>query len=276
MKEEIPGLKLAFAGRENFAYTLARSALYEKKENHKNDVSHMHDAIEIYVNVKGSVSFVVGSVVYPVQRGDAIISLPNEFHHCIYRSDGIHEHYCLWVTGLPDGFTARLCGAKGEGNLISMKEDDKEKLLFLLGVMDAEKSNGIPDNAELSALFGIFDLLGQNGGMSVKPAALPELLGRITGYINARFAEDCSEKTLCDKFFISRSTLLRLFAKYLGVTPSKYLLSLRLSEAKSRLEKGESVQSVCYACGFSDYSHFIATFKKRFGITPYRYTRSLQ
>ena len=74
-------------------------------------------------------------------------------------------------------------------------------------------------------------------------------------------------------FFVSRSTVVRQFRKYMNTTPSSYVETRRLAEAKRMLERGESVQDTCERCGFPDYSHFIALFRRRFGITPYRYSR---
>lgn len=73
---------------------------------------------------------------------------------------------------------------------------------------------------------------------------------------------------LCEKFFISRSSLYRAFRNELDINPSKYIENRRLSNAKKLLEQGESVQTASEKSGFPDYSHFISLFKKRFGITP--------
>ena len=48
----------------------------------------------------------------------------------------------------------------------------------------------------------------------------------------------------------------------------------RLAAAKMMLEQGASVQETCAACGFSDYSHFIALFKRKFGTTPFQYAKT--
>ena len=85
--------------------------------DHKDDVSHLHDCCEVYVNLSGDVSFAIGSHVYPVAPGDVIITRPNELHHCIYHSDCRHGHYCLGMrpAAAADDSTVFLVGDGGDG-----------------------------------------------------------------------------------------------------------------------------------------------------------------
>ena len=56
---------------------------------------HFHNQYEIYLNLSGDVSFMVEGNVYPVTRGDMIVTKAYEYHNCIYRSDKPHKHY--WI-----------------------------------------------------------------------------------------------------------------------------------------------------------------------------------
>ena len=126
----------------------------------------------------------------------------------------------------------------------------------------------------IMAFVEILSIIDENRNASISSAAVPSLLSGITGYIDSEYSCDCSIENLCNTFFVSRSTLCRLFRTYLGTTPAKYVTSRRLSEAKKMLKAGSSVGDACFACGFTDYSHFIALFKSRFGITPMKYARN--
>lgn len=239
--------------------------------------SHIHSYCEVYVNVSGDVSFVVEGKVYPISYGDVIITKPNEFHHCVFHSERAHEHYCLWLTmsdqykGLMSCFFDR---ENGEKNLISMKKVDKDALIGHLAVMYRCREQSREESAEsLSALFSVLALLDANRHRTVSSAELPASFIDIVHYIDTSFDKDCSVAKLTRLFFVSRSTVVRQFRKYMNTTPSSYVETRRLAEAKRMLECGESVQNTCEKCGFSDYSHFIALFRRRFGITPYRYSR---
>ena len=48
-----------------------------------------------------------------------------------------------------------------------------------------------------------------------------------------------------------------------------------MSEAVRLLADGAGVTEACLGAGFSDTSHFIALFKKRFGKTPLEYKKQI-
>ena len=72
-------------------------------------------------------------------------------------------------------------------------------------------------------------------------------------------------------YFVSQSTLCRMFRKHLQTTPRLYLESKRLAHSRRLLREGKSVLDACYESGFSDYSNYIRLFKRRFSVTPGQY-----
>lgn len=56
---------------------------------------HTHEECEVYINLSGDVSFMVENHVYPIRSGSVILTRPNEFHHCIYNSDAVSQHFFL-------------------------------------------------------------------------------------------------------------------------------------------------------------------------------------
>lgn len=87
----------------------------------QNEEMHLHDSCEIYVNVSGNGAFMVEKALYPITRGDIIITRPNELHHAVFRPGAVHEHYCIWFRAREDSpFAARFFGReRGDGNLLS-------------------------------------------------------------------------------------------------------------------------------------------------------------
>ena len=68
---------------------------------------------------------------------------------------------------------------------------------------------------------------------------------------------------------LSTRQLERLFAKYVGVSPKRHYLHLRLEKARNLLRQTEfSVTDVCVACGFKSLSHFSKSYRAAFGISP--------
>ena len=60
-----------------------------------------------------------------------------------------------------------------------------------------------------------------------------------------------------------------------GVTPKKYILSVRLDVARQMLDDypERTVADVAERCGFYDKSHFIKNFRETFGVNPGEYTK---
>ena len=60
--------------------------------------SHIHATCEILVHISGDISFNVENNLYPVLPGNIIITRPYEYHHCIYRSNEPHKHFCIFLS----------------------------------------------------------------------------------------------------------------------------------------------------------------------------------
>ena len=72
---------------------------------------------------------------------------------------------------------------------------------------------------------------------------------------------------------LSSRQLERLFAKYLGTSPKKYYLGLRLEKARNLLAQTDmTLMEICVLCGFREPSHFSKTYRKAFGVPPSRDT----
>ncbi|MBV9925477.1 MAG: helix-turn-helix transcriptional regulator [Acidobacteria bacterium] len=71
---------------------------------------------------------------------------------------------------------------------------------------------------------------------------------------------------------LSASHLRLLFRKETGVTPDRYLKSLRIEKATELLENSFlSVKEIMLKVGVGDLSHFVRDFKTARGLTPRQY-----
>ena len=72
---------------------------------------------------------------------------------------------------------------------------------------------------------------------------------------------------------VSARQLERLFARYLGTSPNRYYMSLRLEKARNLLAQTDfSLMEISVLCGFKAPSHFSKTYRKAFGVAPSRDT----
>ena len=233
---------------------------------------HLHDEMEFYVLLEGDVSFMVERSLYHLTAGDVIVTKPNEMHNCILNSDSVHKHMCFWFSAAQPSFFANMLERPfGKENLISLPTPQKQE--FLSVCLDLHQAAIDQDDLKqfyLSLQF-IHLLRSYKTAQQDDVAYIPQLLKDILEDINVHFSSIETLDYFTEKYFISQSTLQRLFKKYLHVTPKIYLETKRLAYSRVLLKQGISVLDACMQAGFPDYSNYIRLFKNRFGITPKRY-----
>lgn len=235
---------------------------------------HVESEIEIFILVDGDVSFAVESKVYKMKRGDIIVTKPNEMHHCIRNTATANDHYCFHFEPSDEAiFGDFMNHGFGCDNLISPSGEDRELILELAEKINREFSGGGDALRRMALVLTLLDTVKKNAGHSEGWERLPEPLDKILEIIDARLSEEDLLDAVCDEFFVSRSTLGRLFKRYLGTTPHMHLEAKRLAIARRMLEQGVSVSESSRAVGFRSTSSFIRLFKRRFGETPLKYAQ---
>lgn len=85
-----------------------------------------------------------------------------------------------------------------------------------------------------------------------------------------------SIKEICKNYSISEYLLKDGFKKLYNNTVYGFVLDKKLEIAKARLEEGElKVKDIAFEIGYENPSHFISAFKKKYGITPKQFTKTL-
>ena len=64
----------------------------------------------------------------------------------------------------------------------------------------------------------------------------------------------------------------RIFRELTGTPPHRFLMNVRMARASEMLLDGVSVTESCFASGFENLSHFIRLFKRKFGVSPSRFS----
>lgn len=91
---------------------------------------------------------------------------------------------------------------------------------------------------------------------------------RIVSYINRHIAEDITLDDICDRFYISKAQLCRIFKKATASTVGEYITVKRLVNARQLILSGTSPTKAYLQCGFRDYSVFYRAYKKQYGEPP--------
>lgn len=102
-----------------------------------------------------------------------------------------------------------------------------------------------------------------------------DIVEQVQHFIRDNFTGDISLEEISRQFNFAPSYLSKIFIKHTGEPPSKYLISLRINEAKYLLANhpGLSVKEVAERVGYPDQFYFSRLFKQVTGCTPKEYQR---
>ncbi|WP_053431180.1 AraC family transcriptional regulator [Halalkalibacterium halodurans] len=96
------------------------------------------------------------------------------------------------------------------------------------------------------------------------------LAQEIEAYIDEHFPEPINHQTLSQRFGLVPSYLSKIFSRYKGISPAKYIVKLRLEATKELLLEnlGLTIKDIAYVVGFEDPSYLSRIFKRETGLSP--------
>ena len=98
---------------------------------------------------------------------------------------------------------------------------------------------------------------------------VPEVVREIQNYLQTHYTQKITLSDLSAMFNLNQFYLQKLFKRYVGQSPSEYMVHLRLTKAKELLLTTHlSISEISYAVGIENTSHFTRQFKAQEGITP--------
>jgi AraC-like DNA-binding protein len=225
---------------------------------------------------EGKRHLVCNNEEYLLNSGDIIIFNPQDPHaceqvdgrkldyRCINIEPKVMREYVREVTGqayLPRFSThvlyqSELVSSLHDLHQLILEEQSdfskEETLLLLLDQLLKDYADMEPPKAE------------QNVTLEIR---------QLCEYMDAHYMKNISLNELSGLSGISKYHLLRLFTRQKGISPYRYLETIRINQAKRLLEHGVLPIDVAAQTSFSDQSHFTNFFKKLIGLTPKQYLR---
>ncbi len=268
----LPQVKEKPLNLSDVKFGIVYSNKFVDPKNPNIEPAHIHDYQEIFFNVSSNVSFLVNNRLYAVPQGDAIFSRDNEVHVCVYNAAQAHEYFCLWIDAEKETINILFPFLKSAFSpLFTFDDETKIRIHTLLKKLYSACQNS-EDSLKKTAYFLEILTLFQNPAFAAKQETkIPVQMQKIIDDIHLHFAEIDHVNDLIKRNFVSPATLNRWFRKYIHLSPREFLESKKLAHAAKLLSQGASVTDACLQSGFSDCSHFIVLFKKKFSETPLKY-----
>ena len=224
-----------------------------------------HPAYEIIYFVEGEATIALGNREFEVHRGSILVIPPGVVHQ---RCAGAISKELFFWTDEPIPYRE---GAAEEGLLL--KDDGEETILSLMTVLVNRFLEVDKNDTALSLLCRlILELLGEKG-ISEHGDPVAEEVRRC---LLSRYGDPelCLGEVLAASGY-QKDHVRRRFRAAFGVTPSEYLTSLRIENAKRllgrRRELNLSVSRIALLCGYYDGLYFSRVFKKVTGLSPKDY-----
>lgn len=236
--------------------------------------NHFHDCYVIGLMIGGRRHLWCRGAEYDLSAGDIVLFNPRDNHCCSplggealdYRAVNIGPQVLsrlLRETGLG---AEELCFTKN----VLFQSDIAQPLAALYDAV-AERA---PKMEREEALFFLLEqLIEECAAPRSEHGGGDERIRLACGYLEEHFAENVALGDLTALTGYGKSYLIRSFTKETGLSPYRYLQTVRLGRAKRFLEGGVPPVEAADLAGFADQSHFTNFFKEFTGVTPKQYQR---
>lgn len=237
--------------------------------------NHFHDYYVIGFIENGTRQLTCKNKNHMITKGHIIIFNPYDNHSCIQSDDDVLDYRGLNISK--------------ETMLLLVEEMTNEKRLpeFCQNVIDNKDlydelyslhqmiMSGSKEFYKEEKLFFFISHLLEQYGYTFFKQTIPccKEIALTCQFIEEHFSEPITLAQLCAYSHLSKSTMLRAFTKYKGITPYRYLQTIRISQAEKLLKQGYSPLEVSFKTGFSDQSHFSNAFNMFTGLSPAAYKR---
>ncbi len=237
---------------------------------------------KINVFMKGDFSVIVGEKVYVPRWGDLCFLVPFESHHGQVPHDTFLDYYQLDVgmqafDALPGGerLLSLLCDREKNKKVFARPDKASADLILqtCAGIESAlDDANPALAFAETVRCLSQMERAFRHSAQP-EPTVLTPHTARVLRIIDECPGENLSIDELARQCSVSPSWLSRTFRQEIGETIHGYMMTQRLKYSVGLLAD-HSVAEVSCLCGFADSSHYIAQFRRHFGMTPFAYRQS--
>ena len=127
----------------------------------------------------------------------------------------------------------------------------------------------------------LYAIAAEFAAMTGKPRGADDNLIHYVMQIKQSMLENCSAPMDMEEVArlsgASSARFYQMFKRYTGLSPLKYMTTVRLNESLCMLaNQASSVKEAAHAVGYSDELYFSRLFKKQMGISPTEYAASAQ
>lgn len=213
---------------------------------------------------------------YDLQAGDLVLFNPRDSHYCAPVGKELLDYRAVNVNPqvMTDAFK-EIMEKDYAPHFVQNVVYQSEIAVSVGDIYDAILADATRMQKE-EAFFYLLEQVFQKYTDSSELLKKPEpdvQIKKLCAYMEQHFSENITLEDLLTMTSYGKSYLLRSFTKQMGISPYRYLQTIRIDKAKKFLEQGIEPIDAAAMAGFSDQSHFTNFFKSFIGLTPKQYQR---
>ena len=208
-------------------------------------------------------------------------------HMVLYKPDEIQK-YVYYLEDTPEVFWIHFTGSDVK-NILAYHGISLDEHVFYCGVLPDYKAlfRKIIQELQLcrygyedyiASLFNDILLLVDRQQHEQKKATgnVQEQIERAAAYFNENYNTKISIDDYAESLHISTNWFIHNFKQYAGMSPAQYILSLRMVNAQSLLERTTyNIKEISEIVGYENPLYFSRVFKKEIGKSPAQYRKEM-
>ncbi len=254
-----------------FGFNLTKDGIMITSDRIQSFYTHTHVYSEMlfYEPFEGHIT--VNDKKVAVDKETVLLLTPNDFHSTTV--NGVTKSKYLKIAFRNDMVNSSLIPQLTHP--IIFKDYTTDTLLseLILKISSNKKLSLEHQGIILNTILLEFLEKGEGIGDEVKKGTQLLVLDAVKT-INEHFFENISLQSVAETLNVTPQHLSITFSKQIGISFSEYLRDKRLKYAADLLlDKKLNVTEICYRCGFRNLSHFLRSFKKKYGTTPKSFSK---
>ncbi|MBS4208888.1 AraC family transcriptional regulator [Bacillus sp. FJAT-50079] len=261
--------------------------------------NHKHSYFEFIYCISGEMEQSINNEVYRLKQGDAIIVKPGLYHHSFtpmtteylvfhfeIEMKEVHAAFQLmknpvisteekvrdqrtisdWVVKFIEEFNMQ--SQKKQSHLV--QEDYLEDMHCAVNALRLHSSV-----IELISILAQYCLSKERLQESDIPASQIRIAHKAANWLENNLHNNVKIEELAKELNFHRSYLTQCFKRAYGISPSDYLIRIRICEAKQLLlETDYSIEYISQLLSFSSTAHFSRSFRLMMEITPLQFRKN--
>ncbi len=226
----------------------------------------------------GRAHFFFNGTEHVIEAGNMVIYRPKEEQKYYYLGKDQTEVYWVHFTGSNVKNILRRYGITDDTRVIYTGISMEYKTLFLAMIKELNLTK--PDYEQMLVNYFTILLVDLHRLTLQKPQKRRHLnmdeMDKAAQYFQLNYNRPISIEEYAASHDMSVGWFIKSFRQYAGTTPTQYIHSLRIANARMLLEKTDyNITEISGLSGFDDPLYFSRFFRKQCGMSPSQYRRQL-